>query len=513
MTGVLPLILAAIAFRLRMPPGRYWFGSKRLQYTLHSSGLTISQAQIRCISAPATAPSRESETSTESNDHISTKPDLGEAAQPKKNLRTFIDANPSVEATRLVRDVRKLVYQLKRIYDRQRSIHRQIKGPYRVRSEPADAKVERRIEVNKRQIVFVAGKPIPNIWLRDNCQCSQCTHSATKQRLLDTFAIPEDIAIKKHTLQDTTLQVEWSDGHESSYTRDMLDRAVTPPEHLAVARSGLTELALWGSSVASDPPVVQYDLERDSTVKDILHKIRTFGFCYVDQTPFDTPNASEEMLKRISFIRETHYGGFYDFTADLASKDTAYTNIALEAHTDTTYFSDPAGLQAFHLLSHTDGEGGASLLVDGFHAAEQLLKTDKQAYKTLSQVGVWAHASGNQGISIQPYRAFPVLEHDPSTGDLLRVRWNSSDRANIDLHVNEVEAWYDAARKFDALLKKSENEFWEQLKPGRLLIFDNWRVLHGRSKFTGKRRICGGYINRDDWISRYKMLTYGKAVV
>ena len=25
------------------------------------------------------------------------------------------------------------------------------------------------------------------------------------------------------------------------------------------------------------------------------------------------------------------------------------------------------------------------------------------------------------------------------------------------------------------------------------IVFDNWRVLHGRSAFTGVRRICGGY--------------------
>lgn len=121
-----------------------------------------------------------------------------------------------------------------------------------------------------------------------------------------------------------------------------------------------------------------------------------------------------------------------------------------------------------------------------------------------------AHASGNEGISIQPYRGFPVLEHDPSTGDLLRVRWNSSDRAGIELPIDEVESWYDAARKFDALLKTKRNEYWEQLVPGRVLVFDNWRVLHGRSAFTGKRRICGGYVNRDDWMSRFKMARFGQ---
>jgi trimethyllysine dioxygenase len=187
--------------------------------------------------------------------------------------------------------------------------------------------------------------------------------------------------------------------------------------------------------------------------------------------------------------------------------------MALEAHTDTTYFSEPAGLQAFHLLSHTDGSGGASLLVDGFKVAKELQESDRKAYEILSTVNIHSHASGNEGISIQPYRGFPVLEHDPATGDLLRVRWNNSDRASIELPIEEVETWYDAARKFNALLIKTENEYWEQLVPGRVLIFDNWRVLHGRSAFTGKRRICGGYLNRDDWISTYKMGRAGREEV
>ncbi|KAL1610439.1 hypothetical protein SLS60_002107 [Paraconiothyrium brasiliense] len=236
------------------------------------------------------------------------------------------------------------------------------------------------------------------------------------------------------------------------------------------------------------------------------------GFCYITEV-HPTPEATEALLKRIAFIRETHYGGFYDFTADLAKADTAYTNIALGAHTDNTYFTDPAGLQAFHLLSHTDGEGGTSLLVDGFKAAEDLLKEDKEAYNLLATVNVHAHASGNDGISIQPYRGFPVLEHDVETGALLRVRWNVADRSSIELPLSEVGKWYAAARKFDAILKRKQNEYWEQLKPGTVLVFDNWRVLHGRSSFTGKRRICGGYVNRDDWISRFKMLHFGRQTV
>lgn len=191
-------------------------------------------------------------------------------------------------------------------------------------------------------------------------------------------------------------------------------------------------------------------------------------------------------------------------------KDTAYTSEFLEPHTDNTYFTEPAGIQALHMLSHTDGSGGESSLTDGFNAATQLYAQDREAYLTLSEIGVYAHASGNEGISIQPSQAFPVLNHDPEAGHLTQVRWNNADRAGIAADFAGVEEWYAAAEKFDRLLSDARNQYWFQLQPGQTLLFDNWRVLHGRNEFTGKRRMCGGYINRDDFMSKYRMTNMTK---
>lgn len=69
-----------------------------------------------------------------------------------------------------------------------------------------------------------------------------------------------------------------------------------------------------------------------------------YGLVFVNGTPFDDPVHTKRLLERIGPIRQTHYGGFYDFVPDMAKADTAYTNIALAAHTDTTYFTDPAGV-------------------------------------------------------------------------------------------------------------------------------------------------------------------------
>jgi trimethyllysine dioxygenase len=100
----------------------------------------------------------------------------------------------------------------------------------------------------------------------------------------------------------------------------------------------------------------------------------------------------------------------------------------------------------FHLLSHTNGSGGASQLVDGFGAAEELRKKDPEAYHILSTVRVGCHASGDAGSSIQPLEAKPILVHDPQAGYLTQVRWNTTDRAAIDMPVEEMDSWYNAAR-------------------------------------------------------------------
>lgn len=69
----------------------------------------------------------------------------------------------------------------------------------------------------------------------------------------------------------------------------------------------------------------------------------------------------------------------------------------------------------------------------------------------------------------------------------------------------EVERFYEAMRKWNAILTRRDIEYRSQLKPGKTLVFDNWRVLHGRSAFTGERRVCGAYVNRDDFRSKFLM--------
>ncbi|GIZ37378.1 hypothetical protein CKM354_000082600 [Cercospora kikuchii] len=352
---------------------------------------------------------------------------------------------------------------------------------------------------------------IPGQWLRDNCACSQCRNTDTAQRQINVLKGDINTTISNVHLQDSQngqVTVTFSDGHQSAYSAQaLLNRR---SKDVTRGRTGVVPIKLWTAEIASARPAVQYTDVKDSTgMSELLQNIRTFGFCVVENMPA-TPEATESLLNSIGPIRNTHYGGFYDFTSDLTMKDTAYTSEFLEPHTDNTYFTEPAGIQALHMLSHTQGSGGESSLTDGFNAATQLFVEDREAYLTLSEVGVYAHASGNEGILIQPSQAFPVLNHDSEEGFLNQIRWNNADRAGIAADFDVVEKWYAAAEKFDRLLSDKSNQYWFQLKPGQTLLFDNWRVLHGRNEFTGKRRMCGGYISRDDFISKYRVTNMSK---
>ncbi|EHL02601.1 putative Trimethyllysine dioxygenase [Glarea lozoyensis 74030] len=274
----------------------------------------------------------------------------------------------------------------------------------------------------------------------DSCRCRKCVNQDTMQKTFDTFSIPKDITPAKVTTEKEGLHIKWAseDGHESFYPWEWIFKN----KYELVQNTISENQKVWGSEIASDPPSVHYDeiMANDSGVGKWTDKI-SYTLWYL----------AFELWKIYAL---TFLGGFYDFTSDLTMKDTAYTSQALAAHTDTAYFTDPAGLQMFHLLSHTEGTGGKSLLIDGFKAAQTLEREDEEA----------AH-------------------------------------------------WYDAARKFDEILKRKDMEYWAQLEPGRPLIFDNWRVLHGRSAFTGKRRICGGYINHDDYHSRWLNTNFSRSEV
>ncbi|TPX36712.1 trimethyllysine dioxygenase [Synchytrium microbalum] len=347
------------------------------------------------------------------------------------------------------------------------------------------------------------------IWLRDHCRCPKCYHTVTKQRLVDTFSIPRDIRPSTIHVENTEhVVINWNhDNHTSTFPLSWLREHSYAPK-LAAPRV-TRQKKLWGAELIENLPVTNYEdvMGGDEGLAQWLYCLDVYGFGIVDGCP-PTPEDTEKLIQRISFIRRTHYGDFWDFTADLEHGDTAYTTMALPAHTDNTYFTDPAGLQVFHMLSNTC-QGGKSLYVDGFHIASQLSSQNPWAHHALSTIRTPAHAAGDKTQIIQPNPStFPLLNLDPTTHELYQVRYNNDDRSILsNLSPKEIELYYDALREWIRLVRAPENELWMQLVPGRVVAMDNWRVLHGRSSFgVGIRRVAGAYVGNDDWKSRMRVV-------
>jgi len=92
---------------------------------------------------------------------------------------------------------------------------------------------------------------------------------------------------------------------------------------------------------------------------------------------------------------------------------------------------------------------------------------------------------------------------------LQMVRYNNDDRAPLlGMSLEQVDAFYRAHRKFNQLIRSPTFEYRFQMTAGNVVIFDNQRLLHGRTAFRGHRRLVGCYLNGDDYRSRLRGLLF-----
>ncbi|KAM4665147.1 trimethyllysine dioxygenase, mitochondrial [Discoglossus pictus] len=344
------------------------------------------------------------------------------------------------------------------------------------------------------------------VWLRDHCRSASCYNSKTNQRSLDTASVELNIRPAQVRVDETTLYLTWPDGHMTRYRLQWLkENSYEGQKHQLVQPR-----ILWNANIykEADMPTVSYldFLDTDEGLKTFLQNFLLYGIAFVDDVPA-TSDDTQRVAERISHVRETIYGKMWNLTSDFSRGDTAYTKLALDRHTDTTYFQEPCGMQLFHCLRH-EGTGGRTLLVDGFYSADQVRQHHPVEFDLLSNVPLKHEYIENVGESHNHMVGIgPVLNVYPWNKELYMIRYNNYDRAVINtVPYNIVHRWYSAHRILTNELRRPENELWVKLKPGKVLFVDNWRVLHGRESFTGYRQICGCYLNRDDVLNTARFL-------
>jgi trimethyllysine dioxygenase len=355
------------------------------------------------------------------------------------------------------------------------------------------------------ELAWSDGRPsatLPLMWLRDNCQDAQSQHPETRQRLVDTFSIAPDIAARAIGLEEQgrVLRVDWAEGDRSSrFDAGFLSGLRFNPDVLPVT------VRSWDrDEITGHVPSVPYQgfMQDEAVVKQFLEQVASLGFSFVEGVP-GTPEATQAVAARIAYTRHTIFGGYWDFTANMEHKDTAYTTLAIGPHTDGTYSLDAPGYQMFHCLA-AECTGGENVLIDAFRIAEIMQRDKPEEFRLLTEVAIpGQYIDESRGVHLMARR--PLFRLDDS-GQLVQVSYNNYDRAPFALPPARQRAFYQALSSFHALTADPSLQHRRRLLPGSVLLFDNWRVLHARDSYVGYRRLAGVYLNKEDVESRLRSL-------
>ena len=344
---------------------------------------------------------------------------------------------------------------------------------------------------------------IANYWLRDNCACASCRHPGNGQKLYEISDLPDGLQVGVVALDvDGLMQVTWSDGHVSAYTRAWLEQHDLGS---AARASRVNRPELWDASLAGDLPVGDWlAMLADPTREHAwLERYNALGVGVLHNVPL-LPGAVAEVGDRLGFVRVTNYGRLFDVISVPNPTNLAYTAVGLVVHSDNPYRDPSPGVQLLHCLV-SEAPGGDTQLVDGFKAAEMLRSENPAAFAILTRVPMnFRYVDASTEL-----RARQTLISTDSDGVVRAVHFNNRSADWVDAAAQEVAAWYDAYRAFAAILKRPQLEVVFRLNPGDCVVMQNDRTLHGRTAFDpgrGRRHLQGCYIDADAMRSRLQVL-------
>ncbi|KDN42013.1 hypothetical protein RSAG8_07058, partial [Rhizoctonia solani AG-8 WAC10335] len=178
-------------------------------------------------------------------------------------------------------------------------------------------------------------------WLRDSCQCAECVHPSTKQKLFRTGDVVRPVA-SDASLRDGALHLQWADGHPSVFSLDFLRRYADPTGQ-ALFRSHFEDVMArrpWDLSLLPSQRFMDYASIQKDPLPAYLQLLR-YGVVIVRGVPHEStqlgpegPSGVSEMAGLLGRVRETFYGRFWDVMSLRGSTNIAYTNLNLDLHMD-----------------------------------------------------------------------------------------------------------------------------------------------------------------------------------
>jgi len=343
-----------------------------------------------------------------------------------------------------------------------------------------------------------------SLWLLDNRREDRDAHSG--QRLVDVSDLPESPQIRSAVASDGALRIEW-EGESPAASFDIAwlaahayGRSAPRPEQ---------QRRLWLEAAPLDArrdfARVSLALLRASPEARLawLTRLLQDGLGFLEEVP-TTESTILEVAPLVGRVLETNYGDIFDVRSIPQPENLAYSDRGLGLHTDNPYREPVPGFQVLHALV-VSSDGGDSLFADGFAIAEHLRASAPEAFAQLTATAVPFHyRSGDAEL-----RAERPLIQLSVHGEVTAVHYNSRSIAPLNLNARDAPRFYSAYRRLATLLRDPRFQLRTRLDAGTLVVFDNQRILHGRTAFSSARyprHLRGCYLARDSVHSETALL-------
>ncbi len=334
------------------------------------------------------------------------------------------------------------------------------------------------------------------LWLRERLSEAKFLDSNNYQRLYEPALINQNLKIKNFSIDKEILKVEFSDGAKGSFLLDSLLSELKQKDIIPKKKPWKNEFA--------NLPIYDFDsLNEANYFEKLLSDFQELGFVIVENTSAEEGTVIK-FAEMFGPVRTTNFGKLFDVVSKPKANDLAYTSLGIKAHTDNPYRKPMPGIQILHCISN-EAKGGDSSLVDGYAVAEYLKINEPEMYEILTTTNVLFKFL-DKDIILENYGKLIELDHN---GKYLQSRFSGRLDYVPYLEPTHLEKFYAARKKLFHLYESEEFELNFRLDSGMLMMFDNIRVLHGRTEYdvnTGFRHLQGCYIDHDSTEGKLRRL-------
>ena len=327
-----------------------------------------------------------------------------------------------------------------------------------------------KIELTDNKVFFEkqgAKKEIHPFWLRERVNSENFLDQKTQQRLFDPTMLKNSSEISKVNISDKFLEVSFKDGAYAKLVIENILKEFEKDNELYFINK-----ISWKSDFQNNNI---YKFNKNFFEEKIMYEslldFYKYGFVIFENVPTQD-NFIVNFANSIGSIRRTNFGEFFNVKSKPNPNDLAYTSLPLAPHTDNPYRKPVPCIQLLHCIENEVG-GGLSTLVDGLAVTEELKKEHPSFFQILTEIKV-RFQFVDDNVVLEDWAEMIQLDENKR---LKQVRFSPRLDFVPLMDKEKLELYYAARNKISEMYNSEKFRIEFKLKPGDLLMMDNYRLF------------------------------------